>query len=221
MVPFAGGNRYSLGYVRKCLPPAVSFVPLELPGRGPRIEEPLLDDVDEMVDDLYRQLLPFPNAPYAVFGHCMGALLAFLLARKLAAEQQPLPFHVFAAGCKGPSGFSEPRDREPDDSDLKRMLLNSGTAPELVENESFFEMVDPIMRADIHGFYRYIYKKGSPLPLSISVIIDEKNQLKTEEAGLWQQETLFPVSVHRMPGMLKDSLPALSGVFENAFSSLE
>jgi len=221
LVPYAGGNRYSLNYIRKCIPAGVSPHPLELPGRGPRIDEPLLDDLGDMVDDLYAQALPFMDGPYAVFGHCMGGLLAFLLARKMVIEQGPLPAHIFVAGCKGPSAFSGPRNKEPDQEELKRMLYNSGTAPELIANADFFGMVEPVMRADLHGFYHYIYEAFSPLNLPLSVIIDERNHLKEEEAGSWQRETVLPVKIYRMPGMLKDTLPALSGVFEQAFSSLQ
>jgi surfactin synthase thioesterase subunit len=220
MVPFAGGNRYSLNYIRKCLPGEVQFTPLELPGRGQRINEPLFDHIPDMVDDLYAQTLSFPDAPYAIFGHCMGALLSILLVRRLATEHARLPFHIFAAGCKGPSALSGRRERKPTPDELKQMLVNSGTSPELIENESFFEMVEPIMRADLQGYNRYIYEEFPPLDLSISVIIDEKNQLNKEEAGLWQKETVLPVNIYRMPGMLKDSLPALSEVFKDNFSFL-
>src|ERR1700748_1667932 len=93
-IPFLGGNRYSLNHIRRQLPPGTGYIPVELPGRGTRIDVPLLYDTEEMVADIYGQLLPFIEEPYVLYGDCMGGLLAFLVTRTLRDNGERLPVHL-------------------------------------------------------------------------------------------------------------------------------
>src|SRR5687768_2395386 len=98
-LPFAGGNRYSYqGYV-KVAPPFLNIIPIELPGRGSRIKENLVPDLDLMVDDVYAQIKGDLDQPYAIYGHSMGGLLTYLLTKKIRENGHPAPLHLFLTGC--------------------------------------------------------------------------------------------------------------------------
>ncbi len=72
-LPFAGGNVYSYQGYEKLAPASLNVIPLELPGRGARIREKLLKNLDEMVDDVFKQAKPYLNQkPYMIYGHSMG-----------------------------------------------------------------------------------------------------------------------------------------------------
>src|SRR5262249_31116493 len=85
-LPFAGGNKYAFREFEKLSPPYLNFIPIEYPGRGSRSNEPLLGDIGYLADDVFVQIeRAIGSRPYSIYGHSMGALLAYLVARKLLA----------------------------------------------------------------------------------------------------------------------------------------
>ena len=214
-LPFGGGNRYSLNSLRKCLPEHVEFIPLELPGRGERMDDPLLDNSPDLVADVYKQMIPLIDAPYALFGHCMGALLCFLVARRMADEKRALPSHLFVSGCPSPSTLKKEPAMELSDEDVKTTLLSFGTAEALLHNPSFLEMIQPIVQADFRVVGQYTYEKHSPLEMPITVILEKNYPLSREEALLWQKETVSPISVFQLGRGIKEVSPELTDFFKS------
>lgn len=105
-LPYAGGHSLVYRPLQQALAHSpITLQTLELPGRGKRAKEPLLHDIDRLVEDLFSQLRPqlTPGQPYALFGHSMGSLLAVLLARHLAqTPATPQPCHLFCSGRGAP-----------------------------------------------------------------------------------------------------------------------
>src|SRR3978361_134198 len=85
-LPFAGGSKYSLYFLKKVLPHNISCHFLEYPGRGTRIKEDFAEGISELVDDAYIQIAPLLEKPYAIYGHSMGAKAAYLLAQRIREE---------------------------------------------------------------------------------------------------------------------------------------
>jgi surfactin synthase thioesterase subunit len=103
-LPFAGGNKYSYRYYETASPPFLSFTTIEYPGRGSRARESLISTIDTLVDDLYSQIIERINgSDYALYGHSMGGLAAYLLTRKLIENKKKPPLHLFISGITGPS----------------------------------------------------------------------------------------------------------------------
>src|SRR5438552_3447454 len=83
------------------------MIGFESPGRGSRMREPLLFDMDELVEDLYQQVKPHVDAQdYAIYGHSMGGLASYLLTTRLIKEKHRLPQQLFITGTTGPSAVS-------------------------------------------------------------------------------------------------------------------
>src|SRR5437870_4644362 len=93
-LPSAGGGASVFREWRLAQGDDLEVVAIELPGRETRIAEPLRERVAALVDDL-RDTLP-TDRPYALFGHSMGGLIAFELARALVAPR-PAPAHLFVS----------------------------------------------------------------------------------------------------------------------------
>src|SRR5687767_5912422 len=107
-LPFSGGSVYSYKSFERFSPPFLKLVPVELPGRGQRVREPLLKNIHQMVDDIFLRIKNVVHAPYAIYGHSMGSVLGYLLTKKILKEELDSPLHLFFTGCKAPG---EP-DRE-------------------------------------------------------------------------------------------------------------
>src|ERR1700754_4806453 len=81
--PYAGGSAAIYHAWQRHLPENVEVCAVELPGRGGRLKEKPFDRMAPLIDGLTDALLPFLDLPFAFFGHSMGSLLCFELARML------------------------------------------------------------------------------------------------------------------------------------------
>jgi surfactin synthase thioesterase subunit len=216
-IPFAGGNRYSLNYIRKYLPSDVEFLPLELPGRGLRLNEPLLDRIQDMADDLYMQIRDGGDGPYALFGYCMGALLAYLVARKAAAARESPPAHLFVCGCGAPAGLENSQLHLLEENEFRKILPAFITPVELLESEEFVGMISPVMRADLKGFSEYQHEAAAPLKTRITVILEKGDLLSFEKAGLWQDATSQPIRIGHLSGNLAGDPSGMADLLISSF----
>src|SRR5438105_3691105 len=136
---FAGGNKYSYNEYIKRAPSFLNIIPLEYPGRGARIKEPLISDMDALINDLYKQIRNnVDKMDYAIYGHSMGGLLAYLLTRKLIENNHQVPLHLFITGTSGPSAtsrFDKIRHLLPKNEFLQEMKDLDGIPDEILQNE--------------------------------------------------------------------------------------
>ncbi|WP_308290534.1 ACP S-malonyltransferase [Streptomyces marispadix] len=112
---YAGGDERSYaGLAEHC--PGIDVVTLERPGRGKRVSEPLLTEPGPLVEDMLARIrgrIDGGDAPYALYGHSLGARLVHLLAQRLREEGLPGPRHLFVSGECGPSLPSRPFAAQP------------------------------------------------------------------------------------------------------------
>lgn len=200
-LPFAGGSSYSYnGY----LPYAtlIRLVPLELPGRGTRFSEPLPDTMEEMVEDIFRQIQSRLHTPYAIYGHSMGAMLGYLLTKRILSEGLPAPLHLFFSGRAAPgivqsSAFIHTLPREEFFVALRNL---GGFSDDLLENEDLNDLFEPVIRADLRSLASYRYEATAPFNIPITVMIGLEESITFEEAAAWQKETTASVAVTEFTG---------------------
>jgi surfactin synthase thioesterase subunit len=205
-LPFAGGNKYSYRDYETKLPSFLKLVPLEYPGRGGRGHEPLLFSMEAVVEDAYNQLVKHiaDKKEYALYGHSMGGLAAFLLARKLRlAGNQKLPLHLFITGTSGPSSGSRQGNKRHQlgkkefIDDIKNL---DGLPEEVLENEELLDYFEPILRADFTATENYTYCEAEPLDIPFTVITGTDEPINEEDILLWQKESLTKVDFRHLPG---------------------
>ncbi|MEU9444661.1 alpha/beta fold hydrolase [Streptomyces sp. NPDC048304] len=200
-VAYAGGDeRAYAGLAEQC--PDVEVVTLERPGRGRRLSEPLLRDTGSIVDDLVRQLRDRLDAPYALYGHSLGARLAFLLCRRLRAERLPAPCHLIVSGECGPALPSRERDtwRLPVDAFWDHLKQLGGLPAELLDHQDLMAFYERILRADFEALGAYTHRTEPPLDVPVTVLTGSDEWLTEQDVGAWQQETTRPLTAHRLPG---------------------
>ena len=116
--------------------PTVEVCPLQLPGRGTRIKEGSVRRVAPLVEQLARELSPKLDMPFAFFGHSMGALIGFELARLLRRERGLNPAHLFISGRRAPQlrAAGPPIHNLPDDEFIERLRDYNGTPEEVLRH---------------------------------------------------------------------------------------
>src|ERR1700744_3855745 len=102
-LPFAGGNKHCYREYRIRFPPFLNLIPMEYPGRGTRIREALQTDIHRIVDDLYDKIKSSLEEDYALYGHSLGGLVAYLLRKKVISRRGKSPLHLFITGTPGPA----------------------------------------------------------------------------------------------------------------------
>lgn len=186
LLHFAGGSVYSFDFLKKNLGKDITFIPLELPGRGKRYHEELIKNKEEAVNDYCNQIrLLRDGKPYLIYGHSMGATLGLSVAAKLeAAGDRPLKLIV--SGNAGPGVKKENAIIRYllDDHEFKRELKELGGMPyEVLENIDLYSYFSPIMRADFECIEKYFFsEKGIQINVPIHAIMgnEEKTSDKIE-----------------------------------------
>ncbi|BFO16870.1 hypothetical protein SHKM778_32580 [Streptomyces sp. KM77-8] len=100
-LPHAGGSASYFFPVSRRLSSVADVLVVQYPGRQDRRREPCLGSVADLADALAGELLPLRGGPLVLFGHSLGATVAFEVARRLEAEGAP-PLALFASGRRAP-----------------------------------------------------------------------------------------------------------------------
>ncbi|MEJ6981959.1 thioesterase domain-containing protein [Pedobacter sp. P351] len=203
-LPFAGGSKYSYrAYTEKKIP-LLEFEALEFPGRGSRIKEPLISNIEDLVDDLYAQCSAMLDKnDYAFYGHSMGGLLAYLLTKKVLENNHKAPLHLFITGTTGPSApgrLQKKRSLMGTEEFIAEIKSFGGMPDEILENDELLYFFEPILRADFKASENYIHVPGTPLDIPITVITGDGEDMEKADIDTWQKETSEPVDFKVMPG---------------------
>ncbi|MBO0931468.1 thioesterase II family protein [Fibrella aquatilis] len=203
-IPYAGGNKHSYYKFLECQPEAIQLRCLDLPGRASRLNEPLLGCVDDLVDDLYASVKHNLDQPYAIYGHSMGAILAYLLARRINQLGLPEPVALILSGSKSPRSRGAAPERPLSslpDSDLIEVLEELGGFPsELLRDTVFLDFYFPIIRADLKALEDYRYSEKPPLSIPFFVLAGDREKITPDELNAWQSETTAPIETARFSG---------------------
>ena len=224
-LPFAGGNKFSYRQLAQSCPSFINAVTLEYPGRGQRAGEPLETDIMRLVDDIYRQLKDL-SPTYAIYGHSMGGLIAFLLARKLIKNNDQVPLHLFISGASAPSARSRNEkekhllDTEEFIEELKRL---DGCPAEILEDKELLNYLVPILRADFKACETYQYEISEPLNIPMTVMTGDCEDMDLEDINRWQNESNHQVDYKTMKGnhffILQNTVEIMEIISKKTFDS--
>ncbi|ATW50982.1 thioesterase [Streptomyces peucetius subsp. caesius ATCC 27952] len=191
-LPFAGGGA---GFYRawKDLPDhAPRIVPLQLPGREERFIDEPFHDVLEAADALAPQIAGLAgDGPVALFGHSLGAVLAYELARRLEHDPNVALSHLFVSGSPGPwTGRTRRATGLPDSEFLARVQEFAGYEHDALADPDMRELLLPILRADVEMHENYKPVSDEPLRTGITSLRATGDRLVTrEQAEEWRSAT--------------------------------
>jgi surfactin synthase thioesterase subunit len=187
----AGGSASSYR-LTPFFPDEIEVCSVQLPGRENRSAEPLLTSVDDAVDGLAPVIESNSDLPCVYFGHSMGALIAFSLARRLP------PWHLFVSAHRAPHlPVTEPLHDLPDEEFAARLTALN---PVLLDPD-LREVYLPILRADLTLCETYDYHPAPALPCPITAFGGRDDDLVgAAELHGWGYHTLNIFEVRLFPG---------------------
>ena len=203
--PFAGGGASSYRGWQAALPDEIEVWPVQPPGREARIQEPAFTAVEPLVEALAGALEDDPGGgrPFALFGHSMGSLIAYELARALARQGRPGPAHLFVSAHRAPQqpppedpihGLPEPEFRD-------RLRRLNGTPEEVLEHPELMELLGPLLRADFALNENYRHGDGRPLACPVTAFGGAGDpDVSPEDLRRWAERTTGPFRLHLFPG---------------------
>ncbi len=201
-LPFSGsGASFFHGWQLK-VPAGIRIVPVQLPGREERFVEPPLTDVASAADEARAQVLAElrDGDRIALFGHSLGAVLAYELARRLTATVDVVA--LFVSGSPDPwHGRSEHATGLPDEEFLVRVEGFAGYSHPALADPEVRELVLPLLRADIEMHESYRPDPHDPLPVPVTAIRGRDDELVTAaDSARWRHVTTGPFDTAELAG---------------------
>lgn len=200
--PYAGASAAVYARWKRRLPAWLELVPVELPGRGRRMDEPLHTTFEGLLAAVALQVRPQPGQPYALFGHSLGALVAFEVAVQLMQQQAPQPLVVFASGAHAPSRRDTERfARLRTDRELRAELVRlQGTPTSVLDDAELMELTLPILRADFAVAGSYVCPPGRHILAPLHVLAGTEDSTTPETLHAWRQHTKAEFELSMLAG---------------------
>ena len=201
--PYAGGGPAIYRLWPQSLPSLVEVCVAQLPGRGTRLRDQPFTSLDALIEAAAEAIAPLLDKPFALFGHSMGAMISFELARRLREQGRPQPAHLFVSGRKAPHlPNHDPVSHNLPEAELRRELLRlNGTPREVLEHPELMELMLPLLRADFSVVETYVYRPGIPLDCPLTAFGGLRDsEVSREQLEAWREQTAGEFALRMLPG---------------------
>jgi surfactin synthase thioesterase subunit len=192
-LPYAGAGASVFWPWTKSAVPGLSVLPVQLPGREERLDEEPHRDAHQATDALLPEVLALigGSSRVALFGHSLGAVLAYELTRRLVERTGVGVAHLFVSGSPGPwrsrvgraSGLG-------DDEFLAQVETFAGYRHPVFDDPDMRELLLPTLRADVTAHEDYRPTTDAPLDVPITAVRGVDDRLvSTAQAAQWRAAT--------------------------------
>jgi medium-chain acyl-[acyl-carrier-protein] hydrolase len=193
------------------------------PGRESRFPEAPLNTFDELQAAAVAGLQPVLDVPFAFFGHSLGGLLAFEVARARQRLGARPPAALIVAGTRAPDlpRAEPPISQLPDDNFIAALSSRyQGIPPAVLANRELLELCLPVLRADLRAVETYRCPPDRPLACPLIALGGVHDPLVTaHELAAWSRHTTAAFVQRRVPGdhfFLNHSTPAVLDLVREA-----
>jgi len=201
--PYAGGAAHIFRRWSQSLPEFVEVCAVQPPGRGSHWQERPFSNLTDLVSAAARALAIYMDRPFGFFGHSMGAMIGFELARHLRRVGAQGPEHLFLSGCRAPQSthLSAVTFDLPEHEFLTEIRRLKGTSPEVLNNRELLQLMLPLLRADFAITETYKYRDEPPLKCPFTVFGgSEDKEVRVESLRAWRRHTTASFSLRILPG---------------------
>jgi medium-chain acyl-[acyl-carrier-protein] hydrolase len=202
-LPHAGGGASFYRPWSAATRPSVQVAAIQLPGRENRLAEPRFDRMGALLPALLDGIRKHLDRPFAIFGHSMGALVAFELTRALRREGLPQPTHLFLSAHRAPQlPDRRPSMHQLSDDEFREALRNlEGTPEEVLTHPELMDLLMPLLRADFALCETYAYMPEAPLDVPLTMFGGNEDPYVTrEELDAWRETTRAAARVQMFRG---------------------
>jgi medium-chain acyl-[acyl-carrier-protein] hydrolase len=203
-LPYAGGGAAVYRAWGASLPAAIGVCAIQLPGREDRLAEAPFTELRPLVDALAAAILPSLDRPFALFGHSMGALIAYELARELHRQTGALPLRLFVSGRGAPHlpPSLPPIHHLPEKAFLSELQHRYGGIPAMLWQEAELrELLLPQLRADLTLVETYAHAPSPPLPCALTAFGGTADQhVGRTSLAAWRDHVRDDISVQMFAG---------------------
>jgi surfactin synthase thioesterase subunit len=200
--PHAGGSATYYYPVSTALAPRLDVLAVQYPGRQDRRAERPAASIDELADLVHAALAPTVTGPVVLFGHSMGAIVAFEVARRLESLSGVEPLVLLASGSRAPSRVRNDGVHERDDAGIMAELRHiGGTDARVLAEPDLIGMALPPLRSDYRAIETYRRDAGVCVrtPIVVLTAVDDP-RTTVEEARAWHTHTSGGGAVHLFDG---------------------
>jgi medium-chain acyl-[acyl-carrier-protein] hydrolase len=202
-LPYAGGGSGIFRNWPEAVESWIDPVPVQLPGRDARLMEKAFRDVRTLVEPLAEGLIPYMDQPFALFGHSLGALIAFELCKHLRANGGPAPVRLFVSAYQSPQlpRRGKTLHRMTDFEFMEELRELQGTPEAVLRDRELMQLLLPIIRADFEMHETYAYQPSAPLDCPVSAFGGMQDSHITEtDLCAWRDMTTSSFSFKMFPG---------------------
>jgi medium-chain acyl-[acyl-carrier-protein] hydrolase len=201
--PYAGGGASIYRGWSGLLPGDIEVCPVQLPGRESRLRDQPFDRPEPMIAAIADVLKSYQDLPFVFFGHSMGAMISFELAREMRRRGWKLPQHIFVSGRRAPQ--LPPRDEPihdlPEAEFLEELRELNGTPEEVLQHTELMKLLLPILRADFAVNETYVYTEEEPFDFGISAFGGLGDvEVTREDVEAWRPHTRGKFRLRMLPG---------------------
>jgi surfactin synthase thioesterase subunit len=198
-LPHSGGGATAYKDWPAALPPTIAVRSLQPPGRESRLGEPPELDIGEIAE-----VISLERRPFSLYGHSLGGLLAFEVARELMRRGARLPERLFVGACRAPSLAAAQAAALMSLSDVEFVdaVIAMGGTPEEIKQEPFLvELLMRLLRSDFGWMARHSHRPDPILPVPVIGIAAAADPVVSaaEMAG-WAAVTSAGFIQHTVPG---------------------
>ena len=209
--PHAGGGASLFSTWWRHVSEEVELLAVQLPGREDHFRRPPLRRMLPLVEILAGKVTPWCDVPFGFFGHSMGGLIAFELARRLRRSGHPLPACLAVSGRRAPQlpDPLPPIPDLPDEEFVEELQRRYRAVPEVIARDPDLRAIfPPTLRADLELVDTYVCSPEPPLDCPILAFGGTDDAVAQDELAAWQVHTNLTFRAQMLPGIT--SLPAAS-----------
>ncbi len=201
-LPYAGGGVAEFARWRLVLPPEIEVAPVSLPGRDGRLAEAPFRRLEPLAEAIAAAIVPALDRPWALYGHSMGAAIAFAVASRLSSAGHR-PAHLFLGARGGPGGpRGEPVHGLPEDAFLAALQARYQAVPAaLLADRALLSLFLPALRADMEIAETAELAHLPRVPAPATVFVGEEDSTATViDAARWRAWVGEPFAVRTLAG---------------------